>query len=183
MASFHNKKLKKHDDYLTPKYAWENILEFIPKNKIIWEPFYCEGTSGKILGELGLKVIHKDIDFFIHDLGDIIITNPPFSIKEKVLTRLKELGKPFILILPSPTMTCQYIRKLFAEEKDRLQLIIPRRRIQFIKVEDKKLSTPNKCNFDSWYYCWKMNLPHDIIWLNSLSEKQKSVRILKLSKN
>ena len=24
----------------------------------------------------------------------------------------------------------------------------------------------NRCNFDCFYYCWKMNLPRDIVWLN-----------------
>jgi hypothetical protein len=24
---------------------------------------------------------------------------------------------------------------------------------------------PNQCNFDCFYYCYKMNLPRDIIWL------------------
>ena len=35
MAGFHTKTFTLYDDYLTPNYAWDNILEFIPKNKII----------------------------------------------------------------------------------------------------------------------------------------------------
>ena len=32
--------LQKHDDYMTPKIAWENIQHYLPKDKIIWECFY-----------------------------------------------------------------------------------------------------------------------------------------------
>ena len=39
MANF-KLQLKKHDDYMTPKYAWENIQHLIPKDKVIWEAFY-----------------------------------------------------------------------------------------------------------------------------------------------
>ena len=40
------------DNYFTPKEAWENIKDFIPKNKIIWEAFYGDGKSGEYLEEL-----------------------------------------------------------------------------------------------------------------------------------
>jgi len=46
MAGFHTKTFIKHDDYMTPKYAWENIKHFIPKDKVIWEAFWGDGTSG-----------------------------------------------------------------------------------------------------------------------------------------
>ena len=64
MAGFHTKTFQEHDDYMTPKYVWENIQPFIPKDKIIWEPFFGDGTSGEHLRELGFEVIHKPIDFF-----------------------------------------------------------------------------------------------------------------------
>ena len=34
MAGFHTKTFWKFDDYMTPKYAWENIKQYIPQNKI-----------------------------------------------------------------------------------------------------------------------------------------------------
>jgi len=168
MAGFHTKTHIKHDDYMTPKYAWENIQHIIPKDKIIWEPFYGDGKSGEYLTELGFNVIHEPIDFFENNLGDIIVSNPPFSLSKKILTRLKELDKPFIIILPSPKICTSYVRNLFSNENEnRLQIIIPRKRIHF----EKKINgiTPdgwkNACNFDTFYYCWKMGLPNDIIWL------------------
>jgi len=98
MAGFHTKTFLKHDDYMTPKYAWENIQHFIPRDKVIWEAFYGgDGQSGKYLSDL--------------------------------------------------------------------QIIIPRKRIQFIKIVDGKVDNRNACNFDCFYYCWKMNLPYGINWL------------------
>jgi hypothetical protein len=167
MAGFHTKTFIVHDDYMTPKYAWENITDYIPKNKVIWEAFYGDGTSGKYLKELGYKVIHEPIDFFESNKGDIIVSNPPFSQAKEVLARLKELNKPFIIILPSSKINTQYVRNLFKDTDDKLQIIIPRKRIQFIKMLNGNVEEgKNACNFDCFYYCWKMNLPRDIVWLN-----------------
>lgn len=165
MATFNNKTFFKHDDYMTPKYAWENIKEFIPKDKVIWEAFYGNGLSGKYLEELGFQVIHKEIDFFENNLGDIIVTNPPFSKVKEILKRLLILDKPFILIMPSSKINTSYMR----DWKDKgLQIIIPKKRIHFEKLINGKKPDgwKNACNFDCFYYCYKMNLSSDIIWLN-----------------
>jgi len=165
MAGFQTKTFTKHDDYMTPKSAWENIAHLIPKDKIIWEAFYGNGDSGKYLTELGFKTIHEQIDFFENDLGDIIVSNPPFSECKKVMNRLKELDKPFIMILPSSKMTCSYIRENYKDSK--LQIIIPRKRIQFIKLVNGEVPKDykSKCNFDCFYFCYKMGFENDIIWL------------------
>jgi hypothetical protein len=166
MAGFHTKTFIKHDDYMTPKYAWENIKDYIPKKKI-WEAFYGDGKSGTYLRELGFDVIHEPIDFFLEDRGEVIVSNPPFSIASEIFSRLKELGKPFIVIFPSIKIHTGYVRRLFMDTEDKLQIIIPRKRIQFDKKVDGK--TPDNfksdCNFECFYYCWKINLPRDIIWL------------------
>ncbi len=168
MASFHTKTFEKHDDYMTPKYAWENINEYIPKDKVIWESFYGDGKSAGYLRELGCKeVIHEDIDFFENNEGEVIISNPPFSLSKKIMPRLKELDKPFIMIMPCSKICTQYVRENFKDTDSPLQIIIPRKRIQFQKLVNGKLveKQENKCNFDCFYYCYKMNLPRDIIWL------------------
>ncbi len=165
MSNFDNKSFLKHDDYMTPKSAWEDIKQYIPNNKVIWEPFYGDGKSGDYLYELGFNVIHNQEDFFKNNKGDIVVSNPPFSDYKRILERLKELDKPFILILPSSKINTQYFRNLFCNDND-LQLIIPRKRIQFKKmVNGIVCSKTNSCNFDCFYYCWKMNLERDITWL------------------
>lgn len=167
MAGFHTKTFIKHDDYMTPKYAWENIIKYIPKDKIIWEAFYGDGESGEYLKQLGLNVIHEQIDFFNEQPKeyDIIVSNPPFSKVKEIMKKLKEYDKPFILILPASKICTSYMR----EWKDKhLQIIIPRKRIHFAKLinGEKPENWKNQCNFDCFYYCYKMNLKNDIIWLN-----------------
>ena len=89
------------------------------------------------------------------------------SKSKDIMIRLKELDKPFILILPTSKICTQYIRENFKNTDTPLQIIIPRKRIHF----DKQINgeTPenwkNACNFDCFYYCYKMDLPRDIIWL------------------
>ena len=166
MANPNTNKFLKFDDYMTPKYAWENIKNFIPNDKVIWEAFYGDGKSGDYLKELGFNVIHEKVDFFENDLGDLVVSNPPFSQAHNILKRLKELNKPFILILPCSKLNTQYMRSLFAGD-EKLQIIIPKSRISFNKQIDGK--TPenfkNACNFDCFYYCWQMNLPTNLVWL------------------
>jgi len=164
MAGFNTKSFLKHDDYMTPRYAWDNINQYIPKDKVIWEAFYGDGKSAEYLRDLGCKeVIHESIDFFENDKGEVVISNCPFSKSKDVVIRLKELDKPFIIIMPCFKISTSYFRENFKDSDDSIQIIIPRKRIQFIKNGDE---LQNKCNFDCFYYCYKMNLPRDIIWLD-----------------
>jgi len=168
MAIFNTKSFLKHDDYMTPKSAWSNIQHLIPKDKIIWEAFWGDGKSGQYLEELGFNVVHDQDDFFKSDKGDIVVSNPPFSQSKEVLTRLVKLNKPFILILPSSKINTQYTRKLFKDQEDKLQIIIPHKRINFEKQIDGVVPEGwgDRCYFDCFYYCWKIELKSEIIWLD-----------------
>jgi hypothetical protein len=163
-------KLSKHDDYMSPKHVWGDIKHIIPKDKIIWESAYGNGSSGDNLESLGFDVIHKNIDYFNEqpESWDLQITNPPFSIKKQWFTRAKQLNKPFIILCPINILATNYMRELFADEK--LQIIIPKKRIHFIKCDkdgklDEKFNEKSRCSFDSVYYCYKMNLKSDITFL------------------
>jgi hypothetical protein len=139
----------KDDEYMTPKSAWEQIAPFIPKDKVIYEAFYGDGSSGEHLRELGFKVIHEPIDFFLNThLGDLIVSNPPFTKKKEVLETLLRIKKPFILLMPLATLATAYCRRLFSSGG--LLLIMPKKRIQFIKEG----TTTSKCNFESAFFCY-----------------------------
>ena len=166
MATFSRKDFMIHNDYMTPKSAWEDIKDFIPKDKVIWEPFYGDGKSGEYLTEMGFNVIHQKKDFFTYDVSDsVVVSNPPFSKAKEILTKLTNTNRPFIMIMPVSKIATQYFRELFVG-KD-IQLIIPKKRIHFEKQLDGKVpdNWKNACNFDCFYYCWKMDLPRDIVWL------------------
>ena len=165
MVGFYNKTFMKHDDYMTPHHAWEDIKQYIPKVKI-WEAFYGDGESGKYLTEIGFDTIHEERDFFTEppDEWDMIVSNPPFSQVKEVMKKLLEYDKPFIMIMPSSKINTSYLREW--EDKG-IQIIIPRKRIHFVKLIDGKVPDKYKssCNFDCFYYCYKINLQRDIIWL------------------
>ena len=149
---------KSDDEYMTPFSAWENIIRFIPKQTPIWECFFGDGRSGQHLRDLGCtNVIHEPIDFFTSDRGEVIISNPPFSLKKQVFKRLFELDKSFILLVPIATLTKQYFTKYFKK----CQIIIPQKRIQFVKDGQQTSASW----LDVIYLCYNMNLQKDIIYL------------------
>ena len=152
------KHLVTQDNYSTPMYAWRNIAHLLPKDKVIWEPFYLDGKSGRHLTDLGFQVIHENVDFFENDFGDIIVSNPPFSEIPRVLKRLKELKKPFVLLMPVQKLGTNYMK----EYKDKMQLVIPWERINFRSEDETKTGA---CPFDCFYYFYDMNLPTDAIFL------------------
>ena len=169
MADFHTKTFSKHDDYMTPKSAWDSIKEFIPEEyKVIYEPFYGDGKSGIILKELMPRktIIHENVDFYEYSTKynyDMILSNPPFSDAKKIMPKMLEIDKPFILLMPSSKINTSYFR---AWKEKGIQIIIPRKRISFIKMKDGEYVESIGANFDCFYYCYKMNLEKDILWLN-----------------
>jgi len=149
---------------MTPDYAWEDIKQFIPKVKI-WEAFYGDGESGIKLQAMGFDVIHEERDFYDEPPEyECIVSNPPFSDTKKIMKRLAELDKPFILIMPSSKINTSYFRENFMDKG--IQIIIPRKRIHFKKLVDGiPDESKNACNFDCFYYCYKIGLSRDIVWL------------------
>jgi|SRR6056300_8646 hypothetical protein len=160
MSIYNKSSFKVDNDWNTPKYVWDIVMPYIPKDKQIWEAFYNDGSSGKYLTSKGYNVIHTDTDFFETDCGEIIITNPPYKIKgmvktkEKILKRLLELDKPFMLLLPTTTLQTQYFKSL---HNIHFQLLIPQTKYNFEKEEDKI----TRCPFYTLWVCYKMEFERD----------------------
>ena len=74
-------------------------------------------------------------------------------------------------------INAQYINKIL---KNELETIIPNKQMNFVKIVNG--NTPDDwnstCNFDCFYYCYKMKLPTDIIWLNSNTNTLLSIIIV-----
>jgi hypothetical protein len=159
--------LGENDIYYTPKIIFENILHYLPRDKIYLDPFFGNGSSINNLNELGLNCIGADIDYFdaLDDLDyDIILTNPAFSknILTEFLYNLSALNKPFIIILPITKIFSKYFRLAFRQYKN-IQIIIPKSRMSFIDPNNS--SNKNNPSFVCCYVCYKMDLPSDIIFL------------------
>ena len=151
---------KDSDNYATDKIGWELIKDYIPRDKQIWSPFYCDGKQKDYFKEMGFDIIHEDEDFFLNNKGEIIIDNLPFSKWKQICDRLKELDKPFIIIVSPRVILQKRFTNLF---KEHLQIIIPNNRPTFTHLKNpKKGYTPP---LGTWYMCYKMNLPKDLIFL------------------
>ena len=150
------KDYKGNDEYYTLKETWSLVVPHLPKDKLMWEAFYGTGSSADFLRELGCNVVSRKEDFFTMNEGDIVVSNPPFSIKKKVLERLYEIGKPFCLILPYEVLFYKYL----APFRDQLQLIIPKTRMNFMKD-----GAVVKFNYDCVFFCWRLNLSKDLMFV------------------
>jgi len=158
-------KFNIHDDFFTRKETWKQITPFINKDKIIYE--FCllnsNEQSKKYFEELGYKVLgNRNLNFLDENLeeetkSDILISNIPFSseIKIKILKKLVELNKPFIIIMNSMNLFTKYFKKIF--EGKELYFIYPSTKIHYDKYQDGELQeTKNNTSFYSVYLTYKI---------------------------
>ena len=165
---------KKHDDYYTPASAWEQINHLIPPESAVWECCMLNSHLSKSpeyldrLSNVKSVVYDKSMDMLKDSMDcSIIITNIPFSteIKKKVLRRLIELDKPFIIIMNGMNIFTKYIREIFEGKLKDLQVINPTRKIQYDKCEGDTLTPTKNCSFYSVYLAYKLNLTQEQLWL------------------
>jgi len=103
---FAQDKINKSDEFYTLDYAIKPLLKYIPNDKTIWCPFDKEESNFvKLLRENGNTVIYGHIEegknFFEYEPQnyDMIISNPPYSLRTPILERLFLIGKPFALLI------------------------------------------------------------------------------------
>ena len=103
---FTQDKINKSDEFYTLEYAIKPLLKYIPSDKTIWCPFDKEESNFvKLLRENGNTVISGHIEegknFFEYEPQnyDMIISNPPYSLRTQILERLFLIGKPFALLI------------------------------------------------------------------------------------
>ena len=163
-------KLKKQDNYNTPANAWEDILQFIKKERKLWLPFYNDGGCLKMLYDMSYNnVVHLDKDYFSYDISDaLIIDNPMWSRKREIMDRIIKEERKCALLLPLDTMERKYFKKYLKN----FQIVIPLVRYRYESNYNtfKNLAT-QKCSppFKSCWFCWNMedelNSKEKIIWL------------------
>jgi hypothetical protein len=149
----------KDDDYETSTDNLKDLVPFLETNKIIYDPFYCNGAVINSWRKLNYKCINEKKDAFNreHPEFDYLISNIPFSLKKECLKLAFELNKPFILLMPIDILGCLWIREYF----DKLQFIIPKKRLQFLKKGEETKS----CWFNTMWVCYNINLNDKIIKL------------------
>ncbi len=151
------KRKGKSDEWYTPKDAIIQILKYIKQNSTVWCPF--DKPVSNFVGmieEEGHKVICSHIDdggdFFEYEPEhyDIIISNPPYSLRNDILKRLFELRKPFAMLMNTNGLFDSKIRwKLF--KNNNFSLMYLSGRVNYMKEYGlvEKSSPP----FQSAYIC------------------------------
>lgn len=158
----------KNDEFYTPKYAVEPILKYISKDLIVWCPFDTEDSIFvKELKGRGNTVIASHIsegkNFFDYEpkCYDIILSNPPYSLKGEVFERLFSLGKPFAMLVG--VVGIFESQKRFTMFKDNpFEIMYLNKRVAYFKeYRDQKpsLNPP----FSSVYICSRL-LPNQIVF-------------------
>jgi hypothetical protein len=165
-----------NDEWYTYPSTVRLILPYVEKFRRIWTPFDTADSSFvKELRAAGHEVIHSHIadgqDFFTYtpptEDYDAIISNPPFSLRERIYQRLFALQKPFAVLGSERGLFGSRTRfNLFKE--NRFEILIPQGRRQFFNG-DKILIPP----FQTWFICHDV-LPKQIIFCDSEEKKERN---------
>jgi hypothetical protein len=148
-----------NNECYTPEIAIHPLLPFLDKSKTIWDCAYGTGRLAEHFRKQGFKVIGADEDFLGSDWDDesydIMITNPPYSLKDEFLEKAFKIGKPFVInnlprLIPSKVVKGN-------RKANGLQMIIPNRRINFEIPSGKKSAW-----FPTAWFTWGLNLPKDL---------------------
>ena len=165
---------KASDETYTPAYAIKPLVKYVQdymkrnqkENLTIWCPFDLSNSKyvEVLSGISNVKIIYTHIDtgenFFFYEPTepyDVIISNPPFSCKDDILKRLDELGKPYAMLLPLPTLQGQ---SRFPYLKN-IQYLGFDKRINYYR-DITMTKTQEGASFASCYLC-KDFLPKDLI--------------------
>lgn len=154
-----------NDEFYTPKYAVKPILEELKGNEKIWCPFDTKDSNFvKMIEEKGHEVICTSLlngqDFFeladsdICDWADVIISNPPYSLKTEVLNKLFEIEKPFAMLLGCVGIFESQKRFNMFKNND-FELLIMNKRVDYFKDYNEQKPSKNP-PFSSWYVCSKL---------------------------
>ena len=144
---------RENDNWETPASAFLDVREVI-EGKRCWDPFYSEGRAAGFLLQAGAaSVVHEKRDAFEWNPDcDIVVTNPPFSIKKKCLAYLLRLGKDVLILLPLTDSASVWFREVVGPHQ--YSVYIPKKRYAFLKdgIRQPGVSFPSV-----WF--WFPNLP------------------------
>lgn len=136
------------DEWYTPKFIVDKCIE-IAKDKIdkkvVLLPFDTEKSIFvKELSNTSAILCYGFRDFLTEKYDyDILITNPPFSFKEKIFEKCLQNNKDFILVLPETFIFSVGFYDLIEKYNFHYKLFSPKQRVYFIDEQGKQ----NRPNF------------------------------------
>jgi hypothetical protein len=171
------------DLFQTPNYATELLVPFIPKKiKTIWECAVGGYKIYNVLASMRFNVIGTDInerpaiDFLksktlpSHPLKvDMIITNPPYSLKRKFYEHCLTFQIPFALLIPA-----DYSGWIIKAVQDGAEKIIPTRRIDYITPTGLSGGRSSSM-FHSMWLTWGFKLGKTETFVELTQEMKKNI--------
>lgn len=186
------------DECYTTRAESDKLIEYLTNNKIInkcmliWLPFDNELSNiYRSLSFFGYKTILSNLelglDFYRYEPKewDIIITNPPFSNRTKLINRLLKLNKPFIILQATQFFNNQSAVNNVCESSNDFKFIMPKSRMAFLTYNEKEdiiKSGKNGTAFYSFWLCYKTLLKDTFNSLDN-SGKEKSVEKYNINGN
>ena len=140
-------------------------MPFLNPSWTIWEPAACEGNLVTHFRKNGFTCWGTDIltghDFLVDEplcAYDCIITNPPYSLKDRFLARCYALQKPFALLMPLTALEGQQRQQLY--RRFGVQLLLLPKRVHFQRpcIEGR-----TSCYFAVAWYTWQM-MPEQMLF-------------------
>lgn len=171
---FHKIVKNGNDEYYTPIYAIEPIIKYLKPKSKIWCPFDTkESNYYKYLTLLGFEVfcthIDKGQDFLkicptVIPNCDYIISNPPYSLKNEVFSKLYAIGKPFAMLVGVVGLFESKLRfNLFKNNK--FEIMYFDKRVSYFSDYNNQDNLDKRPPFSSVYLCSNV-LPEQIIFEN-----------------
>ena len=124
------------NDFQTPAWALLPLYKYLFGKKV-WECACGKGNLVKAMEDYGIDVLGTDINYGRMDFLNMnnwcdtncIVTNPPYTIKDKFLEHCYEIGKPFALLMPLTAL--EGIKRQALYRKHGLELILLPKRVNF----------------------------------------------------
>lgn len=152
MKTYEESKINNKDHVATPSWVVEQIYELIDIQSyhMCWFPFNHYDSEFKLNADklkLKYKATHQFDDLkndFFKILPpkecDLMISNPPFSIQNKIIERSfelieKGLIQSFCLLLPLSTLETPTRATMYEKYMDKLSILIFKKRIRFLNCK------------------------------------------------
>lgn len=158
------------DSCQSPKYSIWPIASLL-KDKVVYDPACGEKNLMRgiteytkahfVYGSDLLEGINFFDDSHLINECDVIVTNPPYSIKYHWIQRCYEIGKPFALLMPLETLGAKSGQTFFSEHG--VNIVLMNKRINF-KMPNKGWA--GTAQFPVAWFTWNLGLTKEINYYN-----------------
>ena len=155
----------KQDEWMTPLHIAELCYDLLnaKAGQTVINPFdKVESTFVKVAINNGLNSINGITDYLETDnyQYDLLATNPPYSIKDKIIQKVLQYGKPAALIMPADALGGKRRHELY-KQYGYPSIYVPTARIGYSNGYGERIKTG--VSFQSLIYLYNIG-QSKVIW-------------------